>query len=114
MKKGVLICALALTFAGSAYAQRRCEKCEQEEFIDQEAAIVLTNFAGMIGSVINIAHNPDNTRNVGRNLGDIIHGIANIVGTAIKRGKPVEDYIRSDEFKEKVEEIVAEKTKPTP
>jgi len=117
MKKELLICTLVLTLFGSAYstnAQRRCEKCEQEEFLDEEAAIVLTNFAGMIGSFINIVQNPDNARNVGRNLGDMIHGIGNIVSMAIKRGKPIEDYIRSNEFKEQVRELIAKKVRPLP
>lgn len=86
---------------------QQCPKHGQP--IDEEAVIVLSNFAGMVGSFINILQDPHNSENVGHNIGNMVHGIANILTTAITRSIPVMGYINSEQFKDDLEKLIVKK-----
>ncbi|MCK5632263.1 hypothetical protein KAH94_00780 [bacterium] len=84
-------------------------QCHCPPDIDEEGAAVLTQFAGMVCSFVNILQSPHNSANVGSNLGKIVHGLGNIISIAIKRGQPIAEYIQTDEFKEKMEHLIVSK-----
>jgi len=111
MDKKHVLCLVTLLSVSSLYAASRdcqmttrCEKCDKQD--EEEVAVVLSNFAGMVASFINMTSNPNDTRVVGQNLGNIIHGIGNIVSVAIKAGETIEEYVQSQDFREKVMRLV--------
>jgi len=55
---------------------------------DETAAIVLQTWAGLAGTIISIAKNPDDPAAVANNIGQLFAGFANIIGQIVKRNKP--------------------------
>ena len=91
----------------------KCEKCRQREREDEEeVTTVLTNFAGMVVSFINMTQDPHNSRNIGYNLGNMIHGIGNIVSAAIRGGIEIEEYVTSEDFREKIHGLLLNQDEP--
>jgi len=112
-----LVLGIATLFSFAAFAQevqepvpKKCEQCRQQQQRDREAeeevATVLTNFAGMVASFISMTQDPHNPRNIGSNLGNIVHGIGNIITAAVRGGIEIEEYVTSEDFRKKVCEMV--------
>ena len=93
--------------------QTRCQNCRDREKqnadLDAEGIEVLGHFAGIVGNFINILQNPKNEANVGQNIGGMLHGLANIVATAIRGGHDLLDTMETDEFKKELEKMLATK-----
>ncbi len=114
MKKHlILLCTIFLLGTVSVSAQqpsqpKQAHHCPPE--IDHEGEVVLSHFAGILGSFINILQAPRDNANVGHNLGNMVHGLANIIATAIKRGEIIHEYVTSQEFAQEVEAFIVTKT----
>lgn len=114
MKRSLYIfAALILLASFSTKAKEkemtRCSHYPNGE-VDEEAAIVLSTFAGMIGhfaEIVKDPHNEENPNNVAVNLLGIGQGIVNIFATAVSRGIQI-----AKDFREKVAAIILSKVKP--
>lgn len=76
---------------------------------DKEKAIILGHFAGIVSSFLTLVQDPHNTTHVGHHLGDMVHGVANIISTAIRKGKKIEEYVQSQEFKKEIAQLVVKR-----
>jgi len=90
------------------------ERAKQRADLDEEAITILGYFAGIIGNFINILQNPKNDANVGTNLGGMLHGLANIVATAIRSRHDLLDTMGTEAFEAELEKLVATKARIIP
>lgn len=73
--------------------------------LDEEAIIVLGHFAGIVSSFFTLLQAPRDTNNVGRSLGDMVDGLVNIISTAVRKGKKLENHVQTPEFKKEIAKL---------
>jgi len=104
MKKLILGCTIILLFTHCSTKTAPTQSNQQTQQhqcppdLDEEGIAVLYQFAGIFGNFINVC----NGSNVGNNIGNMVHGLANILQIATRCGKNLEEYVRSDAFKKEV------------
>lgn len=88
MKKLLFFVSVISPLAGEINTQqifsRRCPECIKED--DRVTTVVIANWVAMIGHVVKIAKDPHNSHNVGNEISQILHSIANVVQEVTKRG----------------------------
>ena len=118
MKKLSLICctlALSLTTA-TTMCKKQNQKTKPKahthhcrDASDKEGAIILGHFAGIVSNFFKLLEKPRDADHVGRSLGDMVQGLTNIIATAIKKGKKLEDHVQTPEFKEEVAKLIVKR-----
>jgi len=85
-----------------------CERCQQRERKEKEkVAAIFTILAGMVASFIDTRQDgPHKPCKIGSNLCNIFHGLGNIITAAIKGGVQIEEYVASEDFREKIHALV--------
>jgi len=113
MKKTMMLLVLFIstcttrTVAVEHQEIQRCKNCQQRDLEDKkEVSTVLTNFAIMLTSLINIAQNPCATK---EHLLIIANGLVNIAMLAINKGsntQNIQKLLQSEEFIDQVNVLV--------
>jgi len=117
MKKMLLVAVLSCTFLYN-HAEQAPEKCQncvlqqqqqqyQQQLDAQTDQVVISNFANMLMSIIQMAANPYDPQTLAQNGCNIVAGIANIAQQAckmVRQGEIAEDQV-ADFFYAKMIEL---------
>lgn len=110
MKRFLLTLSILVCTSHSLYCEEtNNNKQQQQAAIDEEGMEILGHFAGMLGSFVGILQAPHDPANVGNNIGNMVHGLANILQVATRSGKDLAAYIESEEFILEVEAMMKTK-----